>query len=79
MLAVIHDAIVVPVDPASEPEQISLLKAEMIRALQFAACSMGFDHYVDVPDGDVAALKEKALQIQRDHDKLPIQTPVAAG
>lgn len=50
-----------------------------IRALQFAACSMGFDHYVDVPDGDVAALKEKALQIQRDHGKLPMQTPVAAG
>jgi hypothetical protein len=24
------------VDPANEPEQISLLKAEMIRALQFA-------------------------------------------
>ena len=43
MLAVIHDAIVVPVDPASEPEQISLLKAEMIRALQFAdaAINMG--------------------------------------
>jgi superfamily II DNA or RNA helicase len=36
LLAVIHDAIVVPVDPANEPEQISLLKAEMIRALQFA-------------------------------------------
>lgn len=35
-LAVIHDAIVVPVDAENEPEQISLLKAEMIRALQFA-------------------------------------------
>lgn len=35
-LAVIHDAIVVPVDPQEESDQISLLKAEMIRALQFA-------------------------------------------
>ena len=43
ILAVIHDAIVVPVDPENEPEQISLLKAEMIRALQFAdsALNMG--------------------------------------
>ena len=35
-LAVIHDAIVVPLDPESEGEQISLLKAELIRALEFA-------------------------------------------
>ncbi len=35
-LAVIHDAIVVPVDPKSEGEQISLLKAELVRALEFA-------------------------------------------
>ena len=35
-LAVIHDAIVVPVDRQSESEQISLLKAELIRALEFA-------------------------------------------
>jgi len=35
-LAVIHDAIVVPVDPESESDQISLLKAELIRALEFA-------------------------------------------
>jgi hypothetical protein len=35
-LAVIHDAIVVPVDPRSEREQISLLKAELIRSLEFA-------------------------------------------
>lgn len=61
-LAVIHDAIVVPVDPQEESDQISLLKAEMIRALQFAdaalnkgagtrlrtiALSMGLD--VDAP------------------------------
>lgn len=35
-VAIIHDAIVVPVDPQEESDQISLLKAEMIRALQFA-------------------------------------------
>jgi superfamily II DNA or RNA helicase len=35
-LAFIHDAIVVPVDPDSEGDQISLLKAELIRALEFA-------------------------------------------
>jgi superfamily II DNA or RNA helicase len=35
-LAVIHDAIVVPVDQESESEQISLLKAELVRALEFA-------------------------------------------
>ena len=35
-LAVIHDAIVIPVDGDDEPEQISLLKSELARALQFA-------------------------------------------
>lgn len=35
-LAVIHDAIVVPLDQKNESEQISLLKAELIRALEFA-------------------------------------------
>ena len=35
-LAVIHDAIVVPVNADEEPDQISLLKAELIRALEFA-------------------------------------------
>lgn len=37
-LAVIHDAIVVPVDV--ESEQISLLKAELIRALEFAGSAL---------------------------------------
>jgi superfamily II DNA or RNA helicase len=35
-LAVIHDAIVVPVDPENEPEQLSLLKSEFLRAIAFA-------------------------------------------
>ena len=35
-LAVIHDAIVVPVDLEHEPEQASLLRAEFVRAMEFA-------------------------------------------
>ncbi len=40
LMAVIHDAIVVPVDAENKPEQIALLKAEMIRALQFADAAL---------------------------------------
>ncbi len=36
-LAVIHDAIVVPVSTEKEPEQIGLLKAELLRAVEFAS------------------------------------------
>lgn len=39
-IAVIYDAIVVPVDPEDEAEQISLLKAELIRALQFSGSAL---------------------------------------
>ncbi|MBK6787000.1 MAG: DEAD/DEAH box helicase family protein [Betaproteobacteria bacterium] len=35
-IAVVHDAIVVPLDLVTEPEQTSLLRAEMVRALEFA-------------------------------------------
>lgn len=35
-IAVIHDAIVIPVDAEKEPEQISLLKSELLRAIEFA-------------------------------------------
>jgi superfamily II DNA or RNA helicase len=35
-IAVVHDAIVVPADLVDEPEQMSLLRAEMVRALEFA-------------------------------------------
>lgn len=35
-LAVIHDAIVVPVDAEAEPEQTALLKAELVRSVEFA-------------------------------------------
>lgn len=35
-LAVIHDAIVVPVNLENEPDQLSLLKSEFLRAIEFA-------------------------------------------
>jgi superfamily II DNA or RNA helicase len=35
-LAVIHDAIVVPVSLEDEPDQISLLRSELVRAIEFA-------------------------------------------
>ncbi len=35
-LAVIHDAIVVPVSVSDEPEQLALLRSEFVRALEFA-------------------------------------------
>ena len=34
-VAVVHDAIVVPVSACDEPEQISLLKSELVRAIEF--------------------------------------------
>lgn len=62
-IAIVHDAIVVPVSACDEPEQISLLKSELVRAMEFAkhainkgagaelrdiAISMGID-----PDGRI--------------------------
>jgi superfamily II DNA or RNA helicase len=35
-LAIIHDAIVVPVNIDDEPEQLSLLKSELLRAIEFS-------------------------------------------
>lgn len=39
-LAVIHDAIVVPLNAEKEPEQVSLLKAELLRSVEFANHAM---------------------------------------
>lgn len=39
-LAVIHDAIVVPINAESEKDQISLLKSELMRALEFAESAL---------------------------------------
>ena len=35
-VAIVHDAIVVPVNACDEPEQISLLTSELVRAIEFA-------------------------------------------
>ena len=35
-LAIIHDAIVVPISMDDEPEQLSLLKSELLRAIEFS-------------------------------------------
>lgn len=35
-VAIVHDAIVVPISADDEPEQISLLKSELVRAIEFA-------------------------------------------
>jgi superfamily II DNA or RNA helicase len=35
--AVIHDALIVPIDLDKEPDQLSLLKSEMVRAFEFAS------------------------------------------
>lgn len=62
-LAVVHDAIVVPVDPQSESEQISLLKAEMVRALQFADAALN--------KGAGSRLRSLALQMGITVDETP--------
>lgn len=63
LLAVIHDAIVVPVDSKNEPEQISLLKAEMIRALQFADAALN--------KGSGSRLRSLALHMGITVDETP--------
>lgn len=65
-MACIHDAIVVPVSVEDEPEQLSLLKSELLRAIEFSnsalnksagaelrkiARDIGFDPDVSVNDG----------------------------
>lgn len=42
-LAVIHDAIVAPLDAEQEPEQVSLLKAELRRSFEFSKQAMNKD------------------------------------
>jgi superfamily II DNA or RNA helicase len=47
-LAVIHDAIVVPVSLEDEPEQTSLLKSEFFRAIEFAKSAINADAAVEL-------------------------------
>ena len=61
-LAVVHDAIVLPVSAGSEPEQISLLKSELLRAIEFA------DHAIN--KGASAELRSIAINMGIDPDSL---------
>jgi superfamily II DNA or RNA helicase len=61
-VAVLHDAIVVPVSADDEPEQISLLKSELVRAIEFA------DHAINKGAG--AELRDIAINMGIDPDGL---------
>jgi superfamily II DNA or RNA helicase len=61
-LAVIHDAIVVPVDPEEEIDQLGLLKAELLRSVEFA------DDALNRMAG--AELREIAMQMGISPDSL---------
>lgn len=61
-IASVHDAVVVPVSAEDEPEQISLLKSELTRAIEFA------DHGVN--KGASAALRDIAISMGIDPENL---------
>lgn len=44
-----------------------------VQALRIAALRLGFDHFIDVPDDQVAALKETARKLQRAAE--PVHLP----
>lgn len=61
-VAVLHDAIVVPVNADDEPEQISLLKSELARAIEFS------DHAINKGAG--AELRKIAISMGVNPDSL---------
>jgi hypothetical protein len=61
-MAVVHDAIVVPVDPESEPDQLSLLSSELVRSVEFASNSIN--------RSASAELREIAIRMQIEVDGL---------
>ena len=61
-VAVVLDAIVVPVSACDEPEQISLLKSELVRAIEFA------NHAINKGAG--AGLRDIAISMGIDPDGL---------
>ena len=61
-VAVVLDAIVVPVSARDEPEQISLLKSELVRAIEFA------NHAINKGAG--AGLRDIAINMGIDPDDL---------
>ncbi len=61
-VAIVHDTIVAPVSADYEPEQISLLKSELLRAIEFA------DHAINKGAG--AELRDIAISMGIDPDGL---------
>jgi superfamily II DNA or RNA helicase len=61
-IAVIHDAIVVPVSAENEPEQMSLLRAELVRSIEFST------HALNRTGG--AELRKIAMDMGIDPDDL---------
>jgi superfamily II DNA or RNA helicase len=61
-VAVIHDAIVVPTSAENEPEQMSLLRAELVRSIEFSA------HALNRTGG--AELRRIAIDLGIDPDSL---------
>ena len=61
-VAILHDAIVVPVSADDEPEQINLLKSELVRAIEFADDSIN--------RGAGAELRDIAISMGIDPDGL---------
>lgn len=61
-IATIHDTIVVPISLEEEPEQTSLLKSELLRAIEFAKSAINADAAVE--------LRRIAVQLDFDPDAL---------
>lgn len=61
-LAVIHDVIVVPVDATEEQEQLSLLRAELARAVEFSESALNLDAAAELRG---IALKA-GIEVERD-------------
>ena len=61
-VATVHDAVVVPLNACDEPEQISLLKSELARAIEFAS------HAIN--RGAAAELRDIAIRMGIEPDSL---------
>lgn len=61
-VAIVHDAIVVPVSAEDEPEQVNLLRSELVRAIEFA------DHAINKGAG--AELRGIAIRMGIDPQDL---------
>jgi superfamily II DNA or RNA helicase len=61
-MAVIHDAIVVPISAEAEPDQMALLRAELVRSVEFSK------HAIN--RGGAAELRAVAIEMGIDPDTL---------